>query len=157
MVPPSLEIQGRWAGNGGIYPFLSTSSEDPYTRIAHVSFRQRSGAAFFDYTTRYGAVRDEADRVTLRDTLCPSGEELTLDQRHLLEKLVERMGLSSLMDLPIITLSNGQTRRARIMRAILGQPELLLLDEPLSSCSPTFTTLLLRFLKLALTLHHANL
>ena len=157
---PPLEIQGHWAKNGGLYPFLATSSEDPYSRIAHVSFRQRSGAdagAFFDYTTRYGAVRDEADRVTLRGTLYPSGGELTLDQQHLLEKLVEHMDLSSLMDLPIITLSNGQTRRARIMKAILGQPELLLLDEPLSSWSSIFATLSLRFLKLALTLLRANL
>jgi ATPase subunit of ABC transporter with duplicated ATPase domains len=136
-VPP-LEIQGHWAENGGLYPLLATSSEDPYTRIAHVSFRQRSSAdsgAFFDYTTRYGAVRSEEDRVTLRDTLCPSGEELTLDQHHLLERLVKDMDLTSLMDLPSITLSNGQTRRAGIIKALLAQPEILLLDEPLSSCS----------------------
>ena len=109
MVPPSHEIQGHWAENGGLYPLFATFIKDPYTRIAHVSFRQRSGAdsgAFFDYTTRYGAVREEADRITLRDTLCPLGEEFTLDQHNLLEKLVEDMDLSSLMDLPIITLRN---------------------------------------------------
>lgn len=153
-MPPSLEIQGRWAKNGGLYPFLSTSSQDPYSRIAHVSFRQRSGAdngAFFDYTSRYGAVRQEADRITLRATLCPSGENLTIEQRLLLEKLVKEMKLSSLMDLPIITLSNGQTRRARIIKAILAQPELLLLDEPFSSCSPILFRLdLSRFLKAGL-------
>ncbi|EGO00556.1 hypothetical protein SERLA73DRAFT_104866 [Serpula lacrymans var. lacrymans S7.3] len=44
----------------------------------------------------------------------------------------ERLGLSSLLDLPFVALSNGQTRRARIVKAILSQPELLLLDEPLT-------------------------
>jgi ABC-type oligopeptide transport system ATPase subunit len=136
-MPPSPEIQGHWAKNGGLFPFLASSTQDPYTRIAHVSFRQRSGAhsgAFFDYTSRYGAPREETDRVTLRATFCPSSEKLTSVQCLLLEKLVEDMGLSSLMDLPINSLSNGQTRRARIAKAILAQPELLLLDEPLGSC-----------------------
>lgn len=48
------------------------------------------------------------------------------------EVLVQKMGLQSLLDLPLIALSNGQTRRARIIKAILSRPELLLLDEPLS-------------------------
>ena len=42
------------------------------------------------------------------------------------------MGLKKFLDLPLIALSNGQTRRARILKAIWTQPELLLLDEPLS-------------------------
>lgn len=42
------------------------------------------------------------------------------------------MNLTSLLDLPLLALSNGQMRRARIVKAILDKPELLLLDEPFS-------------------------
>ena len=43
------------------------------------------------------------------------------------------MLLEPLLDLPFLALSNGQTRRARIVKAILEKPELLLLGEPLST------------------------
>ncbi|KIM36862.1 hypothetical protein M413DRAFT_13644 [Hebeloma cylindrosporum] len=124
--PPSLS---SWAEAGGLYPFLSSVTGDPYSRISHVSFRQRTGGesgAFFDYTARYGAIRDQEDKVTLRDTL-KSGE-----QNDLFHALTEKIGLTHFLDLPLITLSNGQTRRARIVKAILDRPELLLLDEPLA-------------------------
>jgi ABC-type molybdenum transport system ATPase subunit/photorepair protein PhrA len=48
------------------------------------------------------------------------------------EELAYELGLKHLLDLPLVALSNGQTRRARIVKALLAQPELLLLDEPLS-------------------------
>ncbi|EDR07691.1 uncharacterized protein LACBIDRAFT_298107 [Laccaria bicolor S238N-H82] len=40
-----------------------------------------------------------------------------------------------LLDIPLIALSNGQTRRARSARAVMKAPGLLLLNEPLSECS----------------------
>jgi len=126
--PPSLEAQGSWAEAGGLYPFLASVPGGPYSRISHVSFRQRTGGesgAFFDYTARYGAMREEEDKVTLRETL-KGGE-----QNDLFHALTEKIGLSPLLDLPLITLSNGQARRARIVKAILDRPEILLLDEPL--------------------------
>ncbi|KAF8959254.1 P-loop containing nucleoside triphosphate hydrolase protein [Flammula alnicola] len=151
LAPRNAEIQGRWAEAGGLYPFLSASSVDPYTRISHVSFRQRTGGesgAFFDYTARYGAMREEEDRITLKDTLSTSA--LAGDQA-LFDTLTEQMGLTPLLDLPIITLSNGQTRRARVVKAILDRPELLLLDEPLTGLdSPSRKAL-------NETLHHLHL
>jgi len=139
-VPPSSEIQTLWAEKGGLYPFLSTSLADPYTRIAHVSFRQRFGAesgAFFDYTARYGAVREVEDRITLRQMLSGPRDELASELHPLFEKLVKDMNLWDLLDLPILTLSNGETRRARIVRSILSRPELLLLDEPFGTYAST--------------------
>ena len=55
-------------------------------------------------------------------------------KKDIFEDLTARLGLSSLLDLPLVALSNGQTRRARIVKAIMSEPELLLLDEPLSMC-----------------------
>lgn len=48
------------------------------------------------------------------------------------EEWVSKLGLKQFLDLPFVALSNGQTRRARIVKALLDSPELLLLDEPLS-------------------------
>ncbi|KAJ7469326.1 P-loop containing nucleoside triphosphate hydrolase protein [Mycena galericulata] len=130
----------------GLFPFLSDGEEicDPHTSVAIVSFANKriAGGAFYDYTARYGAVREE-DRITLRQSMFPetindlkSQSRISLDStstdRELFEYLVEKMGLAHLLDLPRIALSNGQTRRARILKALLGKPRLLLLDEPLT-------------------------
>ncbi|KIY51464.1 P-loop containing nucleoside triphosphate hydrolase protein, partial [Fistulina hepatica ATCC 64428] len=132
---------------GGVFPLF------PSEAVAIVSFGNRQRAAhgaFYDYTARYGAVRDE-DRITLRQSMFPEtiprerfayelDDDVDLDRHvdipaeklHFFNRLVEKMGLSQLLDLPVVALSNGQTRRARIIKAILSQPRLLLLDEPLT-------------------------
>ena len=98
----------------------------------------------------------EGDKQTLRETLFPElvdkirRAELNLpekpveaaqgsdirDQEVLLEWLIEKLDLKRLLDLPMISLSNGQTRKARIVKTLVGQlgvrPELVLLDEGLS-------------------------
>lgn len=132
----------------GMFPFLSQtsgSSWDPLDCVSIVSFgnrRRAAGSAFYDYTARYGAVREE-DRITLRQSMFPEThpqefntrpqkQSTPLSDHELFYHLVEKMELGPLLDLPLIALSNGQTRRARIIKAIILKPELLLLDEPLT-------------------------
>jgi ABC-type sugar transport system ATPase subunit len=143
---------------GGLFPFSSKTGADPLQSISIVSFgnrRRTSGGAFYDYSARYGAVQEE-DRITLRQNMFPEtlprqkmpyeednpeNEErpmlLSEEERRVFDDLVGNMGLESFLDLPMIALSNGQTRRARILKAIMAKPkpELLFLDEPLSMFS----------------------
>jgi len=60
---------------------------------------------------------------------------LSSEEEMLFNTLVKEMDLDQLLDLPLIALNNGQMRRARIVKAVLRKPELLLLDEPLSTFS----------------------
>jgi len=48
-----------------------------------------------------------------------------------LERVIRDLRLIDLVHMPVSNLSNGQTRRARIAKALISNPELLLLDEPL--------------------------
>ena len=68
--------------------------------------------------------------------LNPSEEEKA---RHVdtaaLEQVIKDLRLGDLIDMPVANLSNGQTRRAKIAKALLGQPEVLLLDEVCESLS----------------------
>ena len=122
---------------GGLWPLFSEtdSSRDPFSQIAYASFatrRQISGGGFYDFTARYGGVREE-DKVTLRQSLesALAGEDNALPVSTL-NDLTDRLEISKFLDLPLIALSNGQTRRAHVVRQLLKGPKLLLLDEPLS-------------------------
>ena len=116
---------------GGMFPALDPL-KPMYEQIAHVAFSHRpkaGGGAFYDYTARYGAVREE-DRVTLRESMfSDTSISVPSDQ---FEEWVTKLGLGGLLDLPLVALSNGQTRRARIVQALLHKPSILILDEPLS-------------------------
>ncbi|OAX30843.1 hypothetical protein K503DRAFT_870855 [Rhizopogon vinicolor AM-OR11-026] len=149
----------------GLFPFLSDPPRNPHTCVALVSFAHWSRAvcgAFYDYTSRYGAVREE-DRITLRESMFGEYDSLNVQQKggrvktsveiaqekvkkDIFEDLTSRLGLSSLLDLPLIALSNGQARRARIVKAILSEPELLVLDEPLTGLDVNTRPILLNVL-----------
>ncbi|KAI0765714.1 P-loop containing nucleoside triphosphate hydrolase protein [Trametes elegans] len=158
---------------GGLFPFLADADTHRYVQMVRFAHRGRaSGDGFYDFTARYGAVR-EADRRTLRETFFPDiarplhelavpefhRPDESVDQVHaqsaeerarkleLFEMLTGWLRLKELLDLPMIALSNGQTRRARIAQALLANPKLLLLDEPLTGLDFKSRGILLKLLQ----------
>lgn len=114
--------------------------------IQRVAFKTRLEARgpsvsgeFTDYTSRYGGLREE-DRLTLfehlQEYLQAAGLPSNMETIH---DFASRFEMSHLLPMPLVALSNGQTRRARVVRALLAKPELLVLEEPFSqsqsSCS----------------------
>ena len=77
------------------------------------------------YQQRYNATESD-DIITLRNFLSESEGEISSET----EKLIRLFGLRHCLDEEIIKLSSGEYRKASIIRAILNEPEMLVLDEP---------------------------
>ncbi len=62
------------------------------------------------------------------------------ERRDRVDEMMDRMGLSAYSARTIGTLSGGQMQRALLGRAIISNPELLVLDEPLSYVDKQFAS-----------------
>lgn len=138
--------------NARSYPYLLTEEiykKDPQMRFAgkaiqYIGFSGEGSGAIGGtrgayLSARYESLREETDwtvRQYLRGqtSLNPlEGEENgTMKDQPLLDQVIADLRLGELLDMPVANLSNGQTRRTRIAKALLSKPELLLLDDPFS-------------------------
>ena len=77
------------------------------------------------YQQRWNFIQPEDDQTL--DQFMRSHAECSEDQFH---QIIGQFHLTELLPLSLIKLSNGQIRRARLARALLAQPKVLLLDQP---------------------------
>lgn len=104
-----------------------------YSRVSHnvasVNFKEDSKLFSYSghyYQQRYNAF-DSDDGPTAAAFL-QAGGFCENDSSN--QEIIRILGLESLLNIELIKLSNGQTRRLMIAKALMSRPELLLLDNP---------------------------
>ncbi|KAG2176315.1 hypothetical protein INT43_005549 [Umbelopsis isabellina] len=116
--------------SAGRWPFISKEkSPYPSDHVKLVSFRENS--SLFSYGKHYYQERfnfsDPENDITLRSYLLK--DQIGTDSD--IQNVAKLLGIDHMLEFSFMKLSNGQTRRARIARALLTNPEMLVLDEPL--------------------------
>jgi molybdate transport system ATP-binding protein len=96
-----------------------------HSAVAFVSFKEESRQ--FSYGSYFYQQRYQA---TMSDDAPSLRSYLQLPDSRINDELIRQLGLETLLDMSFMKLSNGQTRKARIAKALLQQPPLLLLDNP---------------------------
>jgi len=83
-------------------------------------FKNRSNTSNFYYQQRFNASEAD-DSITVADAL-----EGFADAEH----LVDLLHLNNLLQKPLLQLSNGENKRLQLAKALLGNPAVLMLDNP---------------------------
>jgi molybdate transport system ATP-binding protein len=130
------------------------------SRLA-AAFAGRSGAKYITFRDSYGSYGDRNffmqqrwNLFTLEGDPPSAGEQLRKEAvssadpaaARRLEELISLFGLEPVLDKPLVTLSSGELRKFQLTRALLGGPEILVIDNPYIGLDPRTRALLTRLL-----------
>ena len=120
----------------------------------------RSGAKYITFRDSYGSYGDRNffmqqrwNLFTLEDDPPSAGEQLRKEAigagpeaMARLDALIALFGLEAVLDKPLVTLSSGELRKFQLIRALLGGPEMLVIDNPYIGLDPHARKALTRLL-----------
>lgn len=119
------------------YPFLNKSVW-PNTVIQFLEFKGALPTAHL--AARYEFFKDEFDETTRKFVIGNVNNSRVIDET-LVENAFKRLKLEGLENRWVMGLSNGQSRRARLARALVREPKLLIIDDPFLGLDPTATSI----------------
>jgi molybdate transport system ATP-binding protein len=131
-------IAGLQQPDAGI---ISLNGEMLYDRSINVAPEQRRIGIIFQHPHLF-------PHLNVRNNLLYGYKRCLLDQRKIdFDSLVEVLQLGQLLERGINNLSGGEKQRVAIGRAVLSNPRLLLMDEPLSALDDTLRFQIISYLK----------
>ena len=129
---------------------IHRSGENSTVRIGSLDYRNTEIRKHISFLEQDPQLRKD---LTVRETLLDGGrvymnrKDFKANAAGRMEKFCELFGLSDRMDHPVKTLSGGESRRAALARELMGNPGLIVLDEPLSGLDPFNSKILCSHLK----------
>jgi zinc/manganese transport system ATP-binding protein len=126
-------VLGLLAPSAGELHVLGGSPRQARPRIGYLPQRRS-----FDASTRVRGIDIvrlglDGTRFGLALALSPRARARRRRERERVAEVIERVGASRYADRPIGELSGGEQQRLLVAQALVQQPELLILDEPLDS------------------------
>ncbi|HWI90497.1 MAG TPA: ATP-binding cassette domain-containing protein [Flavisolibacter sp.] len=126
-------IAGHLFHEGSIIIKDEHSNETPFVLfVEHRNeFKNLSNQSNFYYQQRYNSTESE-DALTVSQELNSFFEKIFPEQEHS-DKIsfwLDRIGLVYRIDTPLIQLSNGEHKRLQLIKALMLQPDVLIMDQP---------------------------
>lgn len=115
------------------YPFLNKETW-PSSAIQFLEFNGVLPTAHL--AARYEFFKDEFDQTTRKFVVGNVNNHRTIND-DLVGEVFKKFKLEGLEDRWALGLSNGQSRRARLARALVREPQLLVVDDPFLGLDPT--------------------
>lgn len=149
---PDGQIVGLLGGNGAgktttlsMLLGLLLPSEGTVTVLGHDMLRERHKVLHrMNFSSPY---TDLPHRLTVRENLSVFGHLYGITGvAARIAVLAHELDLEKLLDRPVGQLSAGQKTRAALAKALINQPDLLLLDEPTASLDPDTADWVRRYL-----------
>jgi ABC-type Mn2+/Zn2+ transport system ATPase subunit len=120
---------------GSMRPLAGTVRRAPDVRFGYVPQRDQVDSTF-PLSVQEVVIMGRYDRIGI-------GRRPTARDRQLALRALDQVGIPELAEQPLSDLSGGQKQRTLIARALVGEPNVLVLDEPTNGMDLVATTQIL--------------